>query len=120
MYLDFAKAYDTVDHGILIRKLKNLGITGKVGNWIQTFLTNRIQVTYVDGAASNIEIVLSGIPQGSVLGSMLFLIMINDINTNIASPLVSFADTRIFRGIKGQEDLITLQEDLNKIYTWTV
>lgn len=68
VYLDFAKAYDKVDHGILGHKLKILGIKGKVGDWIQSFLTNRTQVTCVDGAVSNEVTVKSGIPQGSVLG----------------------------------------------------
>lgn len=119
IYLDFAKAYDKVDHEILLQKVKNIGISGKIGGWIRTFLTERKQITVVEGASSKEAIVISGIPQGSVLGPILFIIMINDISTNLNSQLLSFADdTRILRPIKTPEDSQQLQEDLKKIYNW--
>ena len=79
-YLDFAKAFDKVDHGILIRKLTNLGIGGSVLRWIHEFLTNRKQVVVVEGEKSEEGQVKSGVPQGSVLGPLLFLIQVGDID----------------------------------------
>ena len=83
IYLDFSKAFDKVDHRILMQKLKAIGIGGKVGRWIYSFLTGREQIVIVNGVHSKPGPVLSGVPQGSVLGSLLFLIMMTDINENI-------------------------------------
>ena len=97
IYLDFAKAFDKVDQVILLNKLKNNGINGKIGVWIHNFLSNRQQCVAVNGTTSSEAQVRSGIPQGSVLGSLLFLIHTSDINYEIADSTVScFAnDTRI-------------------------
>lgn len=119
MYLDFAKAYDKVGHEILLQKTPKIGIRGKVGRCIRAFLTHREQVTYVEGAASAGNKVRSGIPQGSALGPILFLIMINDINTYRESPLLSFVDdTRIFKPISNMQNGMKLQKDLQKVYKW--
>ena len=101
-YLDFAKAFDKVDHGILLNKLKKIGINGKIAVWLHNFLPNRQQYVAVNGTTSSEAQVRSGVPQGSVLGPLLFLIHISDINYEIADSTVScFADdTRILRGIK--------------------
>ena len=78
VYLDFAKAFNKVDIGITLRKLKSLGIQGEIGRWLTDFLTNRKQTVLVDGRKSAPQHVMSGVPQGSVLGSVLFLILIGD------------------------------------------
>ena len=97
IYLDFAKAFDKVDHGILLNKFKKIGINGRIGVWIHNFLSNRQQCVAVNGTTSSEAQVRSGVPQGSVLGPLLFLIHISDINYEIADSTVScFAeDTRI-------------------------
>ena len=93
IYLDFSKAFDKVDHSILCAKLKSLGIGGKVGAWLHTFLTKRTQQVSANGALSNPSPVLSGVPQGTVLGPILFIIMISDIDKNLERSFASlFAD----------------------------
>ena len=119
IYLDFSKAFDVVDHGILLHKLKAVGVRGKLGCWLNSFLTGRTQRVVVDGVASEEAPVTSGVPQGTVLGPLLFLIHISDINNNLSSSVTSFADdTRVSRIITSYNDVETLQEDLFKIYDW--
>ena len=102
IYIDFAKAFDKVDHDILLNKLNKIGINGKIGVWIHNFLSNRQKCVAVNGTTSREAQVRSGVPQGSVLGPLLFLIHISDINYEIADSTVScFADdTRILLGKK--------------------
>ena len=78
IYLDYAKAFDKVDHKILLAKLKCYGIIGKMYKWIEEFLTNRVQTVVVEGKKSTYQIVLSGVTQGTVLGPILFILYIND------------------------------------------
>ena len=120
IYLDFAKAFDKVDHGILLKKLSILGIRGKLLQWIESFLSSRTQMVLVNGFLSDPAPVLSGVPQGSVLGPLLFLILMGDIDENIAySFLSSFADdTRLLREVKGVRDASSLQTDLEAVYQW--
>ena len=120
VYLDFAKAFDKVDFGVVLKKLKSLGIRGKLGRWIHCFLTGRTQRVVVGGASSSVKEVISGVPQGSVLGPLLFLIMIGDIDKSVLTAfLSSFADdTRVGHGIKTMEDLEKFQKDLDNIYEW--
>ena len=120
LYLDFAKAFDKVDFMVTLKKLKRLGIAGKLGKWIYAFLTDRTQTVVVNGARSIPSAVKSGVPQGSVLGPLLFLVLIGDIDENVATSFVSsFADdTRVSRRIKTEADVKDLQNDLQAIYRW--
>jgi len=120
IYLDFAKAFDKLDFNITLNKLKLLGIDGKIGKWIHSFLTNRTQSVIVNGIKSPAAPVLSGVPQGSVIGPILFLILIGDIDEQIRNSfLSSFADdSRIGKGIKSPEEAAQLQQDLIKVYNW--
>ena len=120
VYLDFSKAFDKVDHGILLHKLKALGITGHLGIWFFNFFTRWPHFVRLPGAICGDSPVLSGVPQGTVLGPLLFLIMLADINKDISeSNLISFADdTRIYSKINDVTDCDTLQQDLNHVYDW--
>ena len=94
-YLDFSKAFDLVSHKHLLLKLKNYGINGQIGNWIKAFLENRKQRVVIRGHKSDELDVLSGVPQGSVLGPILFLIFINDLPKCTTCPCCLFADDSI-------------------------
>ncbi len=120
IYLDFAKAFDKVDHHILLRKLKSLGITGKLGIWLSSFLLDRSQFVQIPGGVSGTGTVTSGVPQGTVLGPVLFLILISDINSNIETcKISSFADdTRLYSAISDPQNCDKLQEDLSSVYKW--
>ena len=116
--LDFEKAFDKVAHSRLTHKLNYYGIRGELLQWIQSFLTNHTQ-RVVDGTYSSPCSVTSGVPQGSVLGPVLFLIYINDITSNIHSQLRLFADhCLIYRPINSPEDHTILQNDLLKLSIW--
>ena len=119
VYLDFAKAYDKVDHGILLHKLKALGISGHIGRWLMNFLTGRLQEVLVKGRKSQVFILVSGVPQGSVLGPILFLIFIGDISAGVvATILVYVDDSKVIKKVNTEEEVEELQEDLNQIYRW--
>ena len=120
VFLDFAKAFDKVDHNILMRKVIKHKIKGKVGHWIKEFLTNRKFKVIANGIMSDSEEVLSGVPQGTVLAAILFIIMISDIDENVKACIVRcFADdTRVSKKIKDDEDKNKMQEDLCSIYKW--
>ena len=108
---------------MLLHRLKDCGIRGKMGHWLAAFLNpaTRMQAVGVDGRLSDLVPVTSGVPQGTVLGPCLFLIHLMGISTNLSGETIatSFADdTRLVRGIHTEEDSVALQDDLNKVYTW--
>ena len=121
IYLDYAKAFDLVDHELLIHKLQCYGIQGSLLAWIKSFLTDRYQTVSVNGTHSYKSKVKSGVPQGTVLGPILFLVYINDIDKCIKHSFIScFADdTRVSKGISDSADVKHLQEDLNQVIQWT-
>ena len=118
--MDFQKAFDKVPHKRLLEKIKSYGIVGTTLNWIEDFLKNRTQKVMVNGAGSEWENVTSGIPQGSVLDPILFVIYINDLPDTVESDSYLFADdTKIFRIIKDEDDKEILQDDLTKLEEWS-
>ena len=92
IYLDFQKAFDEVPHIRLIKKVRAHGISGKVVEWIEAWLHEREQRVVLNGSASGWSSVKSGVPQGSILGPLLFVILINDIDEGIISRVYKFAD----------------------------
>ena len=121
VYLDFAKAFDKVPTARLLKKLKAHGVEGNVARWIKAWLTNRSQRVNVRGKFSSWQQVLSGVPQGSVLGPVLFNIFINDLdNTVTVKQLIKkFADdTKVAQVIRGAEDAAELQQTLDRLCEW--
>ena len=119
--LDFSKAFDKVDHKILLSKLSHLGIGESLCQWIRSFLSGRSQTVLVEGSSSKSSPVLSGVPQGTVLGPLLFLAYINDINTHLSegTKIRLFADdSLLYRTIRSKEDSDILQQDLNTLQAW--
>ena len=118
-FLDFEKAFDTVPHELLKSKLHQYGITGKILGWIDSFLSQRKQQVRVNGECSDWSNVASGVPQGTVLGPLLFSLYINDIINDVDSEIRLFADDCVcYRTIKNTEDCRKLQEDINKLGNW--
>ena len=117
--LDFSKAFDKVPHQRLLMKLDYYGVRGQTLKWIQNFLMHRTQQVVVEGEKSSTGDVISGVPQGSVLGPTLFLIYINDITTNIKATVRLFADdTALYQKIHQQSDATSLQKDLDTLQDW--
>ena len=117
--LDFTKAFDKVSHKRLCSKLFHYGIRGTLLLWINDFLTGRTQWVIVDRCSSEDTLVTSGVPQGTVLAPLLFLIFINDLPGNITSSIKLYADdVLIYRTIESEHDHTILQQDLNKLQEW--
>ena len=120
IYLDFQKAFDKVPHKRLLLKVCSHGIGGNISSWIESWLNNRDQRVVLNGWASDWKDVSSGVPQGSVLGPLLFLLYINDIEDDITSKLLKFADdTKIFRSVANIDDVNKLKDDLVKLCRWS-
>lgn len=119
IYIDFSKAFDRVAHRRLMAKLSCLNLDPLTLSWIKSFLTARSQFTVIGGKLSTAAQVVSGVPQGSVLGPLLFLIFINDLPSGITSSIRLFADDCVvYRRISNSSDQSLLQRDLNLIETW--
>jgi hypothetical protein len=120
IYLDFSKAFDSVAHDRLLFKLNCLGVHGVTLNWIENFLTARSQCVRIGPATSNWSKVISGVPQGSVLGPVLFLCFINDLPDVVNGIVKIFADdTKIYSNVNTTTQCDELQQDLDNLCDWS-
>ena len=119
VYMDLQKAFDTVPHKRLLYKIEYYGITGNLLRWIAGFLSNRRQCVFLNGKKSSWQDVKSGVPQGSILEPLLFLIYVNDLPRSISSQVFLFADdTKLIRSISTLADHAQLQTDLDNLTKW--
>ena len=117
--LDFAKAFDTVPHDRLLSKLAFYGVSGPILNWVSLFLKTRDQCVVVEGRRSSTVSVDSGVPQGTVLGPLLFLLHINDLPSVVSSQVRLFADDCLmYRPIRSGADQACFQQDLAALERW--
>src|SRR5437867_6536544 len=120
VYLDFQKAFDKVPHARLMKKIRNYGIRGMVGGWIERWLEHRQQRVVINGNCSEWREVKSGVPQGSILGPLLFTLYINDIGKCLTNSILNFADdTKLWGKVNSKEDVVSMKEDLGKLSKWS-
>ena len=123
LYVDFKKAFDTVNHKLLIKKLENVHIKDKAINWISSYLRGRTQQTQIGDTLSNERDVKTGVPQGSILGPIFFICYINDIVKSCrGSQMLLYADdTVMYKKISDDQrflDMHEFQQDVNNLITW--
>lgn len=119
VYVDFAKAFDSVPHDIICRKLSHLGFPAWLTDWLCSYLTDREAFVKVKSTRSRTFNIPSGVPQGSVLGPLIFIIYVNDLYELLSSFNLSYADDlKIFRVIASSADCVELQEDINRLLIW--
>ena len=122
IYLDFKKAFDSVPHNELLFKLWHVGITGPLWLWFKNYLTSRSHFVLLDFVSSDVHVlpVLSGVPQGSVLGPLLFLIYVNDIPDSVphSSAYLFADDTKVLKSIQSFNDSLDLQRDIDSLVEW--
>ncbi|KAF7246348.1 RNA-directed DNA polymerase from mobile element jockey [Varanus komodoensis] len=119
VYLDFSKAFDKVPHDILVEKLRSFGIHQSTVRWIRAWLTDRKQTVTISGESSGWRPVTSGVPQGSVLGPILFNPFINDMEEGVNSLLIKFADnTKTGAVATTEEQVLQIQRDLDRLWKW--
>ena len=120
IYFDFRKAFDTVPHARLLLKLEEYGISSNLLHWLDGFLSNRRQRVLINNSFSQLSPVSSGVPQGSVLGPLLFTIYVNDLPSCVSSSLLMFADdTKLFQCIRFEMDVVQLQHDIDALFKWS-
>lgn len=120
VYTDLAKAFDVVDHNILLAKLAKYGICGNLLNWLESYLKNRNMNVVIGGYQSNSFVATSGVPQGSILGPALFGIFINDIaECFLYCQFHLYADDlKLYNTINNVSDAINMQQDINRLSVW--
>ena len=122
MFFDLSKAFDTVPHHLLLQTLRSIGISGPLLGWFHSYLSNRQQRVFIRGHSSSYANVDSGVPQGSILGPLLFIIYMNsifDLRLSPDSKIILYAnDILLYKPIKTPTDISDLQSDVDKIQAW--
>ena len=120
IFLDLSKAFDCISHNILLRKLNHYGIRGTCHSWFESYLSNRSQFTEINNIRSSLRFVTCGVPQGSILGPILFLLYVNDINSCTSLNILCYADdTTAFSSSSCRTTLEAYQNsELGKLNTW--
>ena len=120
IFCDLSKAFDVIDHRILLHKLSAYGIRGLVNKWFASYLTDRCQYVHFETNSSSRQVISGGVPQGSILGRLLYLIFVNDIHKSCDSNILSFADdTTLYLS---HNDIASLYSNanrhINNLYDW--
>ena len=118
VYIDFAEAFDEISHSVLLNKLRKSGISGRLLAVIKSYLADRRQFVKVDKYYSSLLLVLSGVPQGSILGPLLFLLNVIDIPDGLVNAVYSFADDSKLLSWHSVNSLCHLQADFYRILQW--
>ena len=111
VYLDLSKAFDTIGHGLLLNKLNKYGVSGKELNWFTDYLFNRTQIVEIENVRSDTEPVYCGVPQGSILGPLLFIVLFNDLVENLNCHVIKYADDTVI--YYGNKDIDVIEKVLN-------
>ena len=120
IFLDFAKAFDSVPHDLIVHKLKIFGFGSNLLQWIGNYLQGRYHSVMIEGQVSSPLPVTSGVPQGSIIGPLLFVLYINDICDVFTSFMKLYADdAKLYRNINSRKDVLSLQNDLNALFLWS-
>jgi hypothetical protein len=122
-FLDIRKCFDTIDHNILIYKLNKYGIQGTALSWFKSYLTNRSQVVTINNTVSSTKPINIGVPQGTILGPILFLIFVNDISNHVLNSSINiYADDVVLYYSHNDITLLrdSLQNSLNSVHNWYV
>ena len=115
VYMDFRKAFDSVSHNGLLKKLDSIGTTGELWSWLREYLQEHFQCVRIGDSMSTLCKVLSGVPQDSVLGPLLFIIFIND----LPECIIFVDDTKCLIAVRSTTDTDKLQEDINNAADWS-
>lgn len=119
VYIDMAKAFDKVDHAILISKLKGYGVADPLLSWIASYLRDRVLVVKIGPTTSDHFSSSSGVPQGSLLGPYLFILFVNDLLNEVSVNALKFADdVKLYSAISSHDDLLRIQDSLSAIEDW--
>lgn len=119
IYTDFSKAFDLIDHDLLLQKIGRLGIHGSLLRWCESYLRNRTQLVALKGYYSSQKPILYGVPQGSHMGPLFFLIFINDLAYTINCNFQMYADDlKLYKAVSEAAHVHVLQSELNKVNDW--